>query len=309
LTIWAGSMALLGWVMMTIGAVVRATESGLGCPDWPACHGRLLAGGHHALVEEFHRWVATVLVIGVVGLSIVILRRYRRERAVVVPTLAAVALLIVQVVMGGITVLLKNVAWTVVAHYGCAALLVASIALLAVRLAYPRSDPAPADRFVTLVWWFTGLTFGLLLAGSTLANAGSDTACGSGYPLCNGTLFPALDHNVAIAYVHRIWAGAMLLFAAWVHLRSRRERPGAPPIVRISGVVVLLFLVQAAAGAVIVSIVDSRASEVVHSSLGSLTWLSVATLLALTRTLPASQPAAAHGSLADARTAVPAGTS
>jgi heme A synthase len=306
LTIWAGSMAMLGWVMMTIGALVRATESGLGCPDWPACHGKLVAGGHHALVEEFHRWVATVLVIGVVGLAVVVLRRYRRERAVVVPTLAALALLVVQVVMGGITVLLKNVAWTVVAHYGFAALLVASIALLAVRLAYPRAEPVPADRFVTLVWWFAILTFGLLLAGSTLANAGSDTACGSGYPLCNGTLFPALDHNVAIAYIHRIWAGAMLLFAAWVHLRSRRDRAAAPPIVRVSGVVLLLFFVQAAAGAVIVSIVDSRASEVVHSSLASLTWLSVATLLALARTLPASEPAGAYVALADTRAAVPA---
>src|ERR1035441_9372909 len=66
LAAWAAAMALLGWGLMTIGALVRASESGLGCPDWPACHGQLVAGGHHALVEEFHRWVATVLV-AVVG--------------------------------------------------------------------------------------------------------------------------------------------------------------------------------------------------------------------------------------------------
>ena len=215
LVIWASAMAVLGWVMMTIGAVVRATESGLGCPDWPACHGKLVAGGHHALVEEVHRWVATVLVIGVVGLAVVVLRRYRRERAVLVPTLCTLALLALQVVLGGITVLLKNVAWTVVAHYGGAALLVAAIALLAVRLAHPMPGPAARDRFATLVAWFSVLTYGLLLAGSTLANAGSDTACGSGYPLCNGSLFPALDHNVAIELIHRVWAGAMLLFAIW----------------------------------------------------------------------------------------------
>src|ERR1017187_4620076 len=65
LAAWAAAMALLGWALMTIGALVRASESGLGCPDWPACHGQLVAGGHHALVEEFHRWVATVLVVGV----------------------------------------------------------------------------------------------------------------------------------------------------------------------------------------------------------------------------------------------------
>ena len=74
---------------------------------------------------------------------------------------------------------------------------------------------------------------------------------------------------------------------------------------RTSGLVVLLFLVQAAAGAVIVSVVDSNASEVVHSSLGSLTWLAVATLFALTRTLPASAPVLAAG----ARAAPPAAVS
>ncbi len=41
---------------MTVGAFGRASESGLGCPDWPACHGRLLASGDHAMIEEFHRW-------------------------------------------------------------------------------------------------------------------------------------------------------------------------------------------------------------------------------------------------------------
>jgi heme A synthase len=181
---------------------------------------------------------------------------------------------------------------------------VAAIALLAVRLAYPMPGPVARDRFAAVVAWFAVLTYGLLLAGSTLANAGSDSACGSGYPLCNGSLFPALDHNVAIALIHRVWAGAMLLFAIWVHLRSRRDRGSAAPVVLTSGLVVLLFLVQAVAGAVIVSVVDSKGSEVVHSSLGSLTWLAVATLFALTRTLPASAWAPALPR--DARAAAPA---
>jgi heme A synthase len=300
LALWAGAMAILGWVMMTVGALVRATQSGLGCPDWPTCHGKLIAGGGHALVEELHRWIATTLVVGLIGLAVIVLRRYRRERAVTTPMILVLMLLVVQVVMGGITVLLKNIAWTVVAHYGFAALLVASIAMLAVRLAYPGALPLQRDRFVALVSWFTVLTFGLLLAGSTLANAGSDSACGSGYPLCNGALLPSLDHNVTIALIHRLYAGAMLLSAVLVFVRSRRDRAAALPIRRAAALVMLLFLIQAAAGAVIVSVVDSTASEVVHSSLGSLTWLAVATLLALTRTLPAGAPAFNRTELATA---------
>jgi cytochrome c oxidase assembly protein subunit 15 len=285
LAAWAAVMALLGWGLMTLGALVRASESGLGCPDWPACHGRLVAGGHHALIEEFHRWVATVLVVGVVGLALMVFRGYRHERRLTRPMVWMLALLALQVVLGGVTVLLRNVAWTVVAHYGGAALLVASITLVAVRLAFPTAQPAPHDSFSRLIGWFVALSFGLLLAGSTLANAGSDSACGHGFPLCNGTLLPSLNHLVVIALVHRVWAGALLVLAVWVLLRSRRDRAGVAPIKWAAAAVLIIYIVQAVLGFLIVGVSDSRATEVLHSSIGSLTWVALATLLWLTRTL------------------------
>ena len=55
------------------------------------------------------------------------------------------ALLALQVVLGGVTVLLSNVAWTVVAHYGGAALLVASITLVA----YDSPSRPPSRRRAT----------------------------------------------------------------------------------------------------------------------------------------------------------------
>jgi heme A synthase len=285
LAAWAAAMALLGWALMTIGAFVRASESGLGCPDWPACHGQLVAGGHHALVEEFHRWVATVLVVGVVGLALMVFRDYRQERRLTRPVVWMLALLALQVVLGGVTVLLSNVAWTVVAHYGGAALLVGSTTLVAVRLAFPAAEPAPRDSFSRLIGWFVALSFGLLLAGSTLANAGSDSACGHGFPLCNGSLFPSLNHQVVIALIHRVWAGALLVLALWVLFRSRRDRAGAAPIKWAAVVVVILYFVLAGIGFVIVGVSDSTATEVLHSSIASLTWVALATLLWLTRTL------------------------
>jgi cytochrome c oxidase assembly protein subunit 15 len=289
LAVWAAAMALLGWALMTIGAFVRASESGLGCPDWPACHGQLVAGDHHAMIEELHRWVATVLVVGVVGLAAMVFRGYRHERRLTRPVVWMLALLALQVVLGGMTVLLRNVAWTVVAHYGGAALLVGSITLVAVRLAFPAAEPAPHDSFSRLVGWFVALSFGLLLAGSTLANAGSDSACGHGYPLCNGSLFPSLNHLVVIALVHRVWAGALLVLAVWVLLRSRRDRAGAAPIRWAAVVVLILYCVLAGLGFVIVGVSDSSATEVLHSSVASLTWVALATLLWLTRTLATPQ--------------------
>ena len=289
LAAWAAAMALLGWALMTIGALVRASESGLGCPDWPACHGQLVAGGHHALVEELHRWVAAVLVLGVVGLALMVFRCYRHERRLTRPVVWMLALLALQVVLGGVTVLLRNVSWTVVAHYGAAALLVASITLVAIRLAFPTAEPAPHDSFSRLIGWFVALSFGLLLAGSTLSNVGSDSACGHGFPLCNGSLFPSVDHQVVIALIHRVWAGALFVLALWVLFRSLRDRAGVPPIKWAAVAVLIIYIVQAVLGFLIVGVSDSTATEVLHSSIGSLTWVALATLLWLTRTLATSQ--------------------
>jgi cytochrome c oxidase assembly protein subunit 15 len=218
-------------------------------------------------------------------LALMVFRGYRHERRLTRPVVWMLALLALQVVLGGVTVLLRNVAWTVVAHYGGAALLVASITLVAVRLAFPTAEPAPHDSFSRLIGWFVALSFGLLLAGSTLSNAGSDSACGHGFPLCNGSLFPSLDHLVVIALIHRVWAGAMLVLALWVLLRSHRDRADVPPIERAAAVVAILYLIQAGIGIAVVGVGENTAIDVLHSSTGSLTWVALATLLWLTRTL------------------------
>jgi heme A synthase len=287
LAVWAAATALLGWALMSVGAFVRASESGLGCPDWPGCHGVLVAAGHHAVIEEAHRWVATVLSVAVIALALMIFRAYRRERRLTRPAAAMLGLLALQVVLGGVTVLLKNVSWTVVAHYAGAALLVAAIALVGVRLAYPDAEAGPSDGFSRLVSWFVWLSFGLLLAGSTVANTDSHTSCGQGFPLCNGSPLPTLEHHTVINLTHRIWAGATLALALVVFARSRSARRGVPAIERAAAATAVLYLAQAGLGIAVVAVGENTAVEVMHSSLGSLTWLALATLLALTRTLPA----------------------
>jgi heme A synthase len=283
---WAAAMALLGWALMTLGAFVRASESGLGCPDWPACHGQLVAAGHHAVIEEAHRWVATVLSVGVVCLALMVFLGHRHERRLTRPALAMLALLVLQVILGGVTVLLRNVAWTVVAHYGGAALLVGAITLLGIRLAFSSEQAVARSSFSRLTGWLVWLSFGLLLAGSTLANTDSHTSCGRGFPLCNGALLPSLEHHTIINLTHRVWAGAVLLLALWTVLRIRREPAGVAPVRHAAAAVAILYVAQAAIGVAVVSVGENTTIEVLHSSIGSLTWLALATLLALTRTLP-----------------------
>ena len=51
------------FILVIIGGVVRVTESGLGCPDWPLCYGQLLPPLEYtAIIEYTHRFVASVIV-------------------------------------------------------------------------------------------------------------------------------------------------------------------------------------------------------------------------------------------------------
>src|SRR5690349_598697 len=105
------ALVTLTLIIMT-GAAVRLTGSGLGCPSWPKCDGgRLLPELHvHTLIEFGNRMVT-----GVVGLPCILaaigafrLRPFRRD--LVVPALILPAGVVLQAVLGGLTVLL-DLSW------------------------------------------------------------------------------------------------------------------------------------------------------------------------------------------------------
>ena len=56
----AFTTAAFAYLQIALGGVVRVTGSGLGCPDWPLCHGRPYpAADIHSIIEYSHRTVGT----------------------------------------------------------------------------------------------------------------------------------------------------------------------------------------------------------------------------------------------------------
>src|SRR5450755_1683916 len=136
--------------IVATGGLVRLTNSGLGCPDWPACSGgSLVATGKvswHKAVENTNRGLTVVIMAAVAAVFIAAYRE--RPARPSVRRWAWVTLLGVpaQAVLGGITVLTDLNPWVVCAHFLLSMALVGAATVLWWKTRTPResSNPAPS---------------------------------------------------------------------------------------------------------------------------------------------------------------------
>src|SRR5947209_2943359 len=100
----------LGWtfVLVVVGVVVRVTGSGLGCPDWPLCHGSPIPPLElPSLIEYSHRLSAALSVLLIAATTVAAWSWYRRDRQITLLASLAAVLVVAQSVLGAITVWLE----------------------------------------------------------------------------------------------------------------------------------------------------------------------------------------------------------
>ena len=111
---WA---AVLTFGLISLGSLVRASNSGLSCPDWPLCYGRAVPlFDTHIFLEWFHRVVAASLGLLVLVAVVKLVRSPLLRRPFGLQLGVGAVLLFVQVVLGGLTVLKLLDPSTVSAH-------------------------------------------------------------------------------------------------------------------------------------------------------------------------------------------------
>ncbi len=199
--------------LIALGGSVRAMDAGLACPDWPLCFGQFVPDFHPQVYFEFiHRVVAGLVAILTAILAFGIFKRkeYPRKARVLVSLMGLV--LIVQIVMGGLTVLKLLYFPVVTAHLFLGVLFFVLLLTLHFHItrAFPKRDPL-TPKFVHFVSFGSVMVvFGQIILGGLVSSNYAGLAC-EDFPLCNGKWIPPLEGNVAIQVIHRF--GAYFTFA------------------------------------------------------------------------------------------------
>ncbi|QGF24969.1 COX15/CtaA family protein [Raineyella fluvialis] len=224
--------ALRGWSLANLiansgiiltGGVVRVTGSGLGCSQWPKCttdsYVTLPANGLHGMIEFGNRLLTFVLIVIAVGNIIAAFRA--RDRGATVPRVRELSILVMvgivlQAVVGGITVWVKLSPYLVAVHLLLSAALV-SICTWLVHLAWHRAQNVANRTLVNLtraafVLTWVAVYLGTLVTGSG-PHAGDLSSPRTGFEL----------ETIAKIHAMSVWLLVALSIYFVVKLRSRQS--------------------------------------------------------------------------------------
>lgn len=280
--------AVLTYMLIVVGGVVRVTGSGDGCGSsggWPLCNGSLLPALRTTTLIEFsHRWITTITTVLVVALVISAWVWQRRHRRLVVSSTLAGVLLLVQIALGALVVEFDLPGGIVMVHLANALLLLGVLVYVAVAATTIGANveaAAPASAF-RLAMFAAAATYILALSGALIVETKSSAGC-DGWPLCGGGFqLPATSMDV-IDMVHRVVAGvALIVIGAVMGMVIRRYRGDRG--VRLAAMLVnVVLLLQVAAGALVVVLRLPAGVQGLHIALASLLWASVVAVAVLVR--------------------------
>lgn len=236
------ALVALSTIVIT-GAAVRLTGAGLGCVDWPNCNNQQLidVSTPHAAIEQLNRLFTGVVALAVIAAVLGSLIRAPRRRDLTWLSLGLVAGVLAQVVLGGITVLVKLHPVAVQGHFLLSMILITNAVVL-VRRAGEEGDGrrvAVVDRNITAVVW-------LLAIMTTIALITGTFVTGTG-PHAGDAEAPRFGYSIS-------------------------------DVARVHGVSVILTIAVALA---LVVMLGSRPQAAVRLRRGLSTWMFVAVLQAL----------------------------
>lgn len=212
--------------LISLGSLVRNEDAGLACPDWPLCHGKVIPPmDYQIFLEWFHRMVAGSVSVGVLALSILVFSNMSLRKLVGSWCVAALVMLVAQVVLGGMTVLgLLHPGW-VSSHLAVGLAFFGVLIVISLKLSElsgrGRAEPLLAVCFrigsrssslsnLAAVTLFA--VFAQCLLGGGVASNYAGLACPD-FPKCLGEWWPPFEGIIRFQMIHRIGALVVTLLA------------------------------------------------------------------------------------------------
>jgi len=296
-------------VLLAAGGLVTSTGSGLAVPDWPLSFGKVfppMVGG--VLFEHGHRLVAATVGL-LTFVTLVWHARRERRRWVRALAFAAFGMVVLQGLLGGLTVLLRLPPVVSVAH-ACLAQAFFSVVVVLAEVTSPGHHAGvrgPLGRgrrpsLPVLAGLAGALVYAQLVLGAVMRHTGAGLAIPD-VPLAFGRLVPPfLSLEIGVHFAHRVGAIAIAAAVLWVAVRASRY-PERPDLVAPARLAVALVVLQIALGGASVLSRLAVVPTTAHLVCGA---LLLATLLVLTIraagtgvVLPRAMTAAAQDRLVD----------
>ena len=192
--------------------------------------------------------------------------------------IGALALVMFQGLLGGLTVLYRLPTLVLVMHLGASMLFLSLLVAIALR----REEAQALSRGP--LWLTSAAVYLQILLGATVRHTGAGLVCVD-LPYCRGALWPAGVHPmVHLHMAHRALALVVLLLVAWSSVRAWRSSTGAPRILAL--VAPALVVVQIALGMLTIVTFKALVPVTAHLLVGALLLADEVALLAMTRSAP-----------------------
>ena len=278
-------VSLLGVLMVlfqiTLGGIVRITESGLGCPDWPLCDGQIVPElDFHTAIEWGHRVSGASIGIIIIIINAISFKFFGRKSLQSILAFSLLLLVVLEGILGGITVLTELTWWVRLIHLGGSFIILFLFAYLfsSIRQDNKKLFISDLKKFQEYILNITmiGLLI-LMLYGSAIVGLGVNSSCMS-WPDCMGQWIRFNETSYFLHMIHRYLAlvfGLMILYLS--HAVGRYAMPGSfvKVIARLLG---LIFIIHILFSIGLVHAGFDGWLRVVHLSLAGIIWLLVSWL-------------------------------
>lgn len=276
--------------LLIAGALVTGKGAGLSVPDWPMSFGQYMppmVGG--VFYEHGHRMVAGT--VGVLTLILAVLSQFfERRSSVRWLCRSALLLVIIQAVLGGMTVLFRLPTAVSVAHACTAQLFFCLLGVIVLLTSSVWSQVKPPTGSIQhslrfFGWAVSGLFFVQILLGAIMRHSGAGLAIPD-FPLAFGGLFPPeFSFPIAIHFAHRATAYLILPVTFFYVYLCQKHYSSETHILGFSGLVLASVLIQVFLGALTIWGAKPLAVTTAHLLFGGVCFTSsVITAVVISRT-------------------------